>query len=111
VITVGRGKKTVELPLLLATRAAGITHLEDLNTNPPLVGASVTHSLLGMIKGSGKGAMLDVSADLLLQGHIFAPDAVEDDPGAARIRGALCSKDLYNLVNRGARRGPGREYD
>ena len=104
VVTVGRGKKTVEVPLLLVTRAAGITHLEDLTTNPPLVGASVTHSLLGMVtlKGDDDLESLDGSADLLLQGHIFAPIPVADDPGAARIRGALCGKDVQRLL-----RGPG----
>ena len=39
------------------------------------------------------------SADMLLQGHIFFPAPVIDDPGAARIRGAICSKELYNQLN------------
>jgi len=113
VITVGRGKKTVELPLLLATRAAGITHLEDLTTNPPLVGASVTHSMLGMVTLEGDDDLetLDGSADLVLQGHIFAPVPVADDPGAARVRGALCSKDLYKLLNGKGKRGQGKDDD
>ncbi len=40
----GKGKKA-EIPIVMATRAAGIMHVEDLNA--PLVGASITHSLLG----------------------------------------------------------------
>lgn len=116
VITVEKRRGRVkEIPVLMATRAAGITHLEDLTTNPPLVGASVTHSLLGLLtyamdtderhrghggKHKGKAKVLEGSADLLLQGHIFSPKPVEDDPGAAVIKGAICSKDLYRMLNR-----------
>jgi len=102
VITVEKGKKAVQLPIVMATRAAGITHLE---APPELVGASVTHTLLGMVayeEGDGEvedARVLEGSADLLLQGHIFSPDAVEDDPGAAVIKGVVCSEDLYKLVN------------
>jgi hypothetical protein len=39
------------------------------------------------------------SLDLLLQGHIFYPDTVANDPGAARVRGAICSKGLSRLLN------------
>jgi hypothetical protein len=93
----GKGKKA-GIPIVMATRAAGITHLEDLSA--PLVGASITHSLLGMLTYEGDAArVLDASADLLLQGHIFAPVAVEDDPGAAVIKGVVCSEELYKLVN------------
>ena len=105
VITVERGKgKVVDIPVVMATRAAGITHLESLD--PPQVGASVTHSLLGMVTyeveddDEIEAKALDGSLDVLLQGHIFFPDTVENDPGAARIRGAICSKDLYKLLNR-----------
>lgn len=100
-----RGKK---VPLLMATRAAGITHLEDLSSNPPQVGASITHSALGMLTYDDDGheaRVLDGSLDLLLQGHIFSPKAVEDDPGAAVIRGTICSKDLYKLLKKATRRG------
>ncbi len=111
-ITVHKGRhRTVEVPIVMATRAAGITHLEDLsNPDAPLVGASVTHSLLGLVTydtddhGHGdhhrKKKVLDGSADLLLQGHIFSPDSVADDPGAAVIKGSICSKDLYKRLNR-----------
>jgi hypothetical protein len=92
------------IPVVMATRAAGITHLENLSTNPPLVGASITHSLLGLVvpgsdKNSRNAKVLTGSADLLLQGHIFAPVEVADDAGAAVIRGSICSKDLYKLLN------------
>ena len=99
------------IPVVMATRAAGITHLENLSTTPPLVGASITHSLLGLVvlgsgpnessgdKNSRKAKLLTGSADLLLQGHIFAPVEVADDPGAAVIRGSICSKELYKLLN------------
>jgi len=104
--------KTKVIPVVMATRAAGITHLEDLSTNPPLVGASITHSLLGLVvpdsdtnessggKNHRKAEVLEGSADLLLQGHIFAPVEVADDPGAAVIKGAICSEDLYKRLNR-----------
>jgi len=109
--------KTKEIPVVMATRAAGITHLENLSTTPPLVGASITHSLLGLVvpdsgiaKSSGgkndrKAEVLEGSADLLLQGHIFAPGEVADDPGAAVIKGAICSKDLYKLLNKKREQG------
>ena len=104
-ITVGKGRHAKKVPVLLATRAAGLTHIEDLQA--PLVGASVTHSLLGMVTykaGNDKHdrdyKVLDGSADLLLQGHIFAPVAVEHDPGAARIMGSICSEDLYKKLKR-----------
>jgi hypothetical protein len=117
VITVERGKKkTVELPIVMATRAAGITHVED--PAAPLVGASVTHSLLGMLVPEGDdddAEELEGSADLLLQGHIFFPGTVEEDVDedgkneAAVIKGAICSQDLYKLLRK---RGPkGRKDD
>jgi hypothetical protein len=108
-----RGNKTVDVPIVLATRAAGITHVED--PAAPLVGASITHSLLGLViddaEGNGKGKgrdaeVLDASADLLLQGHIFFPGPVEDDltpegeNAAAVIKGSICSEDLYKRLNR-----------
>jgi len=122
-ITVRKGRhRTVEVPIVMATRAAGITHLEDLSDpNAPLVGASVTHSLLGMISydtdNHGYGdhhrdtKVLDGSADLLLQGHIFSPDSVADDPGAAVIKGSICSKDLYERLNRRRGRGQHGSWD
>jgi len=102
----GRGKgkgKVMEIPVLMATRAAGITHLESLD--PPQVGASVTHSLLGLLTyevddDEIEAKKLDGSLDVLLQGHIFFPDTVENDPGAARVRGAICSESLYKLLNK-----------
>jgi len=101
VITVSRGRgRTVEVPVLMATRAAGITHVESLD--PPQVGASVTHNLLGMLlQGDDEGDARELrgSLDVLLQGHIFYPDTVENDPGAARVRGAICSKALDRLLN------------
>ena len=114
VITVDKGNgKTADVPIVMATRAAGITHLEALD--PPQVGASVTHSLLGMLTYEADDdeieddAMEDVkdlggSLDLLLQGHIFFPADVEDDPGAARIKGTICSKKLHRLLNRQGKR-------
>jgi hypothetical protein len=109
IISVERGKgKAAEIPVLMATRAAGITHLEGLD--PPQVGASVTHSLLGLLtykadRDEIKPTALDGSLDVLLQGHIFFPDSVENDPGAARIRGALCSEALHRLLTKKARKG------
>ena len=117
----GKGKKA-EIPVVMATRAAGITHLEDLTKDPPLVGASVTHTLLGMVVYEEDDdevedvVILDASADLLLQGHIFSPVAVEDDPGAAVIKGVVCSEELYELVNekgnkKAKKRGKGEDDD
>ena len=100
----GRKGEMREIPVLMATRAAGITHLESLD--PPQVGASITHSLLGLLTYKAEdddeieAKALDGSLDLLLQGHIFFPESVENDPGAARIRGAVCSKDLYKLLSK-----------
>lgn len=108
-ITVGNDRHARKIPIIMATRAAGITHLENLKSDPPLVGASVTHSLLGMVtyKGHGKKddddrhlKVLEGSADLLLQGHIFAPVPLAEDPGAAQIKGSICSEDLYKQLNR-----------
>jgi hypothetical protein len=112
VITVARGKgKTLEVPVVIATRAAGITHLESLD--PPQVGASVTHNLLGMVTYEDEDAMeareLKGSLDVLLQGHIFFPDTVANDPGAARVRGAICSKDLAKLLNQQGKKHKGRD--
>jgi hypothetical protein len=95
----------------MATRAAGIMHLEKLA--PPeesQVGASVTHSLLGLVTYDADDEEIDAkklagSMDVLLQGHIFYPQPVADDPKAARIRGAICSKDLYKLLNKKGNRG------
>jgi hypothetical protein len=105
----GKAKKA-EIPIVMATRAAGITHVEDLEA--PLVGASITHSLLGMVTykdddGAIYGVgVLDASADLVLQGHIFFPGTVEEDVDpetganeAAVIKGVVCSEELYNLLN------------
>ena len=96
-------EKGKEIPFVMATRASGIMHLEEFE-----VGASITHSALGLVpirdndKDKGKDRInlkhMDASADLLLQGHIFSPDAVEDDPGAAVIKGSICSKDLYKAL-------------
>lgn len=119
VITVGKGKHgTVEVPVVMATRAAGITHVED--PTAPLVGASITHSLLGMVTyedDEDDAEVLDGSVDLLLQGHIFFPGTVEedvDDDGnnkAAVIKGTICSKDLYRLLKRKGRKGGSEEDD
>jgi len=103
VIMVEKCNGVVEMPVLMATRAAGITHMEDLTTDPPQVGASVTHSSLGMVTyedGCDDAKVLTGSLDLLLQGHIFSPYSVEDDPGAAVITGVVCSKSLYKMLNR-----------
>jgi hypothetical protein len=118
-ITVNKGKhKTVEVPIVLATRAAGITHVENPDPMAAEVGASITHSLLGMVtydadddEGDRDTKELDGSADLLLQGHIFYPGPVEEDltpdgrNAAAVIKGSICSKDLYKKLNRRGRRG------
>ena len=47
--------------------------------------------------------VLNGSADLLLQGHIFSPQPVSEDPGAAVVKGSICSEDLYKQLNRGGR--------
>jgi hypothetical protein len=117
-ITVERGNKTVDVPIVLATRAAGITHVENPDPMAAEVGASITHSLLGMVtyeadddEGDRDTKELDGSADLLLQGHIFYPGPVEEDltpdgrNAAAVIKGSICSKDLYKKLNRRGRRG------
>ena len=109
VITVAKNKnKTEMLPLVMATRASGITHVEDLNA--PLVGASFTHDLIGMVtyptqNGEINLKTMDGSADLLLQGHIFFPGTVEEDVdtegnnAAAVIKGTICSEELYKQLN------------
>jgi hypothetical protein len=105
---VEKRNKVVEVSILLATRAAGITHLEVLAPDPSevQVGASVTHSALGMLTYEEDGddvedvKVLKGSLDLLLQGHIFSPNSVANDPGAARVKGTICSKDLYKLLNK-----------
>ncbi|MEA3275963.1 MAG: hypothetical protein U9Q81_11855, partial [Pseudomonadota bacterium] len=109
VIMVEKGKgKVKEVPVLMATRAAGITHLE--NPDAPQVGASVTHSLLGLLTYEAdddevETEELDGSLDLLLQGHIFFPGTVEEDGGPAVIKGAICSKDLHKLLNQKGENG------
>lgn len=103
-ITVPKGNKTKTINIVMATRATGITHVEDLSA--PLVGASFIHDLLGMVRyypdeeEGEKHESLEGRADLLLQGHIFFPGPVSDDPGAAVVKGAICSKQLYKLLNR-----------
>jgi len=103
IITVEKNKnKTEMIPIVMATRASGITHVEDLNA--PLVGASFTHDLIGMVTYPTKNGeinlkTLDGSADLLLQGHIFFPGPVSDDPGAAVVKGTICSEELYKRLN------------
>jgi hypothetical protein len=117
-ITVEKGKHSKEVPVVIATRAAGITHVEDLYA--PLVGASIMHSLLGMVTYEADDddrdfEVLDGSADLLLQGHIFFPGSVKEDVDpdtganeAAVIKGSICSEDLYKQLNRkGGRDGHG----
>jgi hypothetical protein len=110
VVTVQKGKnRTKTIPLVMATRASGITHVEDLSA--PLVGASFTHDLLGMVtyEADDDNEMelktLKGSVDLLLQGHIFFPGPVSDDDAAARVKGTICSKDLYKLLNKKGGRG------
>jgi hypothetical protein len=113
------GKKK-EIPIVMATRAAGLMHVEDLSA--PLVGASITHSLLGLgiLDDEDELKVLDGSADMLLQGHIFFPGPVEEDVDpdtganeAAVIKGSICSKKLYNKLNRrGGKKGKkGRDED
>jgi hypothetical protein len=111
VISVDKGRKTKQVPIVMATRAAGITQLESFTE--PKVGASITHSLPGMAIGESDDKHddngqdineLEGSADLLLQGHIFYPGSVEDDldsegnNAAAVIKGTICSKKLYNRL-------------
>ena len=108
-----------EVPFVMATRAAGIMHLEDLANFE--VGASITHSALGLVtirdndKDNGKNRInlkeMDGSVDLLLQGHIFSPDDVGDDTGAAVIKGSICSKDLYKALYAQYRISAGNEDD
>ena len=112
-------ERGAEVPIVMATRAAGIMHLEDLANFE--VGASITHSALGLVtirdndKDNGKNRInlkeMDGSVDLLLQGHIFSPDDVSNDPGAARIKGSICSKDLYKALHAQHRISAGREDD
>jgi hypothetical protein len=105
IITVAKNKnKTEMIPIVMATRASGITHIEDLTA--PLVGASFTHDLIGMVTYDADDDEIELeklngSADLLLQGHIFFPGPVSNDPGAAVVKGTICSKDLYKKLNRG----------
>ena len=104
IVTVPKGNKTKDIGIIMATRATGITHVEDLSA--PLVGASFIHDLLGMVKyvpgeqDGGELKWLTGSADLLLQGHIFYPGPVSEDPGAATVKGTICSKQLYKLLNK-----------
>ncbi|MDJ0807695.1 MAG: hypothetical protein QNJ78_12790 [Gammaproteobacteria bacterium] len=112
VITVEKRNKTVEVPLVLATRAAGLMHVEDLAA--PQVGASITHSALGMVTYDDDGdeaRVLDGSLDLLLQGHIFHPGSVQDDDKPAVIKGAICSEALYKLLNKTGGGGKGKKDD
>ncbi len=119
VITVDRGKRSKEVPIVMATRAAGITHLENLNPEATQVGASITHSLLGMVtyetddEDDRDTRILNGTADLLLQGHIFYPGSVDEDPAPAVIKGSICSEDLYKRLNRRTGRGHhrGRDHD
>ena len=100
VITVEKCKETIEVPIVMATRAAGMTHVESLD--PPQVGATITHSALGIATYEEDGDDVKVmggSLDLLLQGHIFHPDPVGVDKKAAAIKGVICSKSLYKLLN------------
>jgi hypothetical protein len=107
VINVDKDGTTKEIPIVMATRAAGITHLENLDPSATQVGASITHSLLGMASynanenndGARGIKLLSGSADMLLQGHIFYPTPVAQDPGPAVIRGSICSKKLYKMLN------------
>lgn len=111
-ITVKRRRGYIEIPILMATRAAGMTHVESLD--PPQVGATITHSALGMLtytNDGDKGRVLDGSLDLLLQGHIFHPDPVGVDKKAAVIKGSICSKELYQLLNRARGKGKRHHHD
>ena len=113
VVTVQKNKKEVDIPLILATRAAGVMHVEDLRldapTEAPMVGATITHSALGMVTYEDDGddmKVLDGSLDLLLQGHIFYPPLAElPDDKPAVIKGTICSKDLYKLLNKTGGKG------
>lgn len=112
VITVEKRNKTVEVPLVMATRAAGAMHLEKLDPfKEAEVGATITHSALGMLTYKDDSAkVLDGSLDLLLQGHIFyPPDKYDDSP--AVIKGTICSKDLYKLLNKTGGGGKGKKDD
>jgi hypothetical protein len=121
VITVAKGKnKTLEVPVVMATRAAGIMHLESLDPAATEVGASITHSLLGMVtyeEDEEEAEVLEGSLDLLLQGHIFSPHPVEEDlkpdgsNAAAVIKGTICSEDLSRLLKRKGRKGGHEEDD
>lgn len=118
VISVDAGKRSRQVPIVMATRAAGITHLENLDPDATQVGASITHSLLGMLSYDTEDEddrdtrVLKGTADLLLQGHIFYPTPVDQDPAPAVIRGSICSEDLYKQLNRKADRGHrGRDHD
>jgi hypothetical protein len=95
-VTVQSRYGEVVVPLVIATRAAGITHLESMEE----VGASITHSLLGMVTYDGGIKVLRGSMDALLQGHIFSPDPVGEDESPATVKGTICSRDLYLLLNR-----------
>ncbi len=109
-ITVAKNEnKTEIIPIVMATRASGITHIEDLNA--PLVGASFTHDLIGMVTYNADDGdeielkTLNGSGDLLLQGHIFFPGSVSDDPGAAVVKGTICSKDLHKKLKGNSKPG------
>jgi hypothetical protein len=113
-IMVKRGRRTSAVPFLMATRAAGVTHIESMDPEASQVGASITHSALGMVAYGEDGddaRVLNGSLDLLLQGHIFYPGRVEDDPGAATVQGTICSKALYNMLNRRHMRAWGGRHE
>ena len=116
VITVEKRRTSVEVPIVLATRAAGVTHVESLDPASPQVGASITHSALGMVTYADDGddiKVLDGSLDPLLQGHIFYPGPVQDDDKPAVVRGTICSEDLYRVLNKqggkGSKGGRGKD--
>jgi hypothetical protein len=98
------------IPIVMATRASGITHIEDLTA--PLVGASFTHDLIGMVTYDADDDEIELeklngSGDLLLQGHIFSPLSVSEDPGAAVVKGTICSEELYKRLN--SKKGQGHD--
>ena len=104
-ITVGGAR---EIDVVLVTRGAGLLHVEELTEESLEVGATLTHSALGLVvyKQNKHGKIVsdvleESSADLLLQGHVF-----HEEPPRAMLRGWICSESLQDLLD-----GKGRKND
>jgi len=95
-----RGKEAglIELPLTMVTRGIGIMHIEanDPGNGNLVVGASITHSLLGLSPYRGQE-----SITLLMQGHIFNVVGGDDLGPDATVKGLICSEALSEAIEGG----------